>query len=273
MELIDGAQFPCIERVLQLKAKLLRDLKHDREVSCGTSVDETAQNNIASVNNTSNWSDGPRSNSSSVNISEVSASSMKELLRKSLEAPTLTPSAFDGLATRARALMYHCNGRDIIDRVANVAMDNRTVRKRRSQRLSSPEVEEVVIRGPDHYHNLALSVFTNKKQSQLSKKQRLNLVRRLGKGRLAEIHRAHFLKRACFAAIIMSFTDKLALESSDSQDMHEESLVGILCAAEGPQVTVQEEEWETLYDAEHDAYYHYNSVTGDSQWRTEPAWQ
>ena len=129
-----------------------------------------------------------------------------------------------------------------------------------------------MIKGSNHYHNLALAVFTNKKQSQLSKKQRLHLARRLGKCRVADLHRIHFLKRAGFAALSMSIADNLALESSDSQGEHEASLVGVLRGAEDPQGS-QEGRWETLYDAEHDAYYFYNSSTGESQWRTEPVWQ
>ena len=70
----------------------------------------------------------------------------------------------------------------------------------------------------------------------------------------------------------MSIADNLALESSDSQGEHEASLVGVLRGAEDPQGS-QEGRWETLYDAEHDAYYFYNSSTGESQWRTEPVWQ
>ena len=246
MELIDSPTFPRIDRVLHMKRKLLEEVKTSREES---SFQENAES------------------------SNVSTSSMKELVRKSLEAPALAPSVFDGVATRARALQYHGKEQEFIDRLAVPPRMSQS----RSQRAASP-MEEIVIKGPDHYRDLALSVFTNEKQSQLSKKQRLVLARRLGKSRLAELHRDHFLKRAGFAALSMSIADDL-VDSSGSQDAREASLVGVLRAAAEGEINIEQEgleeesQWETLYDETHDSYYYYNAATGESEWRTEPVWQ
>ena len=191
MEFVDELQFPRIEKVLQLKATLLRNLKHDREVLRETNVNKLDGNNIANAIEASNGSQNLRQ--SSVNVSKISANSMEEpVQKKSLVAPAPASSIFAGVATRARALLNNHNEENIINRLTRVMSDCPTVRKSGSQRPSSPEVEEVVIKGSNHYHNLALAVFTNKKQSQLSKKQRLHLARRLGKCRVADLHRIHF---------------------------------------------------------------------------------
>ena len=128
MEFVDELQFPRIEKVLQLKATLLRNLKHDREVLRETNVNKLDGNNIANAIEASNGSQNLRQ--SSVNVSKISANSMEEpVQKKSLVAPAPASSIFAGVATRARALLNNHNEENIINRLTRVMSDYPAVRK------------------------------------------------------------------------------------------------------------------------------------------------
>jgi hypothetical protein len=105
----------------------------------------------------------------------------------------------------------------------------------------------------------------------MSRKQRLLLCRRLGKSRLASLHREHYLKRAGVACLIKAVGEGLALDSSGSGNGGGDGEY-----THTPHQGEQQEEekregaWETLYDENYDAYYYHNTVTGETRWRTEP---
>lgn len=274
MELSDGPQFPRIERILRSKGLLKKNAESSEiipptraEGSLFKSKDKAIGEKDYIEDKTHDMSSiGMSASASAEDDLEVSAES---LIKRSKRIPVLLErSIFDGLSTRARALVYHGQEEEILRRVRKLRTMRNEMREGEGKAEKEEEVEEPECaarswnaRTEEEIVQMAIAVY--KKPFMNRKWRRVQICQRRGKGRLAELYRDFFFKKIVLAALIKNMADPLKLDTSDDTDENSRYFIQAQNDEE------DEEEWETLFDETHQAFYYYNHTNGESRWRED----
>ena len=141
---------------------------------------------------------GMSANASAKDDLEVSAES---LIKRSRRIPVLVErSIFDGLSTRARALVYHGQEEEILRRVRKLRtmrneMREEEERQRKKRWRSLSAARSWNDRTEEEIVQVAIAVY--KKPFMNRKWRRVQICQRRGKGRLAEFTETSSSRRSC----------------------------------------------------------------------------
>ena len=215
-----------------------------------------------------------REHDASFNENEkVLSTSAEELIKRSRQIPVLVERGiFDGLSTRARAVVYHHQENKILECMRS-AFSERKKRIEDSAGRRGHHANENVSEGPqappswksrsaEEITAYARSLYERSFLSYTNRKLRTQICRRWGIGKLACLSRQHYLKRCVMACLVKNMAERLALDTSDESGHH--STQSHLCHP-----AKDEDEgsaWEMRFDDEYQAWYYYNRVTGASEW-------
>jgi hypothetical protein len=264
MELSDGPQFPRIESILRSKGLLKRDSRIERG-SAAVSFEkiEGARGEEEELGHDETH-ESREISSVGVSAHEVLEVSAQSLIERSRQIPVMVErSIFDGLSTRARALVYHGQEEPIL----------RRLRVPRPMRKTKVRVDEEGKGRAPSWKDLSEAEITRfaiavyKKPFMNRKWHKEQICKRRGKGKLAEIYRDNYLKRVSLAALIKNMADPLQLDTSEDTSGNDENLRYFTQEQEEEE---EQETWETLFDETHQAFYYHNRFTGESLWRDEP---